>query len=68
MTTGDHWRPLATWRPGDLVTWRPGDLLTTCWRLLLATWQPGAQQTAPHTTSTAHAHAHTPAAPMAFAA
>mmetsp|Transcript_8269 Transcript_8269/g.19814 ORF Transcript_8269/g.19814 Transcript_8269/m.19814 type:complete len:266 (-) Transcript_8269:124-921(-) len=22
---------------------RPGDLLATCWRLLLATWQPGAQ-------------------------
>jgi hypothetical protein len=26
--TGDRWRPLATWRPGDLATWRPaGDLL-----------------------------------------
>ena len=28
--TGDRWRPLATWRPGDLATWRPaGDLLAT---------------------------------------
>ena len=46
--TGDFcWRPLATtrdrWRPGNLATWRPGDLLATCWRLMLATWQPGAQ-------------------------
>ena len=38
------WQPagdLATWRPGDLAT--TGDPLATYWRLLLATWRPGAQ-------------------------
>ena len=39
--TGDRWRPLATWRPGDLATigdyWRPGDLATAGdrWQLLV---------------------------------